>query len=189
MILSCWNANKESGPDFSILSVFQAKGRFEGKNCPFSVAHKTWLKSWGTKDYHWQQNLNFTHESLQEMRFEFQKVTFRRKLKNWLISNHCFYRLVRCISMKLSTFVWWYFLVITNKSARICCDIFLRFCNPEFEKCKKQESDLVSKLRQEKLADLFLVFPARLEAWPKVFHSYSFIKVVRNKKWKKIFIA
>ena len=31
MILSYCNTNKESGPGFSVFSVFQAKGRFEGK--------------------------------------------------------------------------------------------------------------------------------------------------------------
>ena len=38
------NANKESGLSFRVFSAFHAKGRFEGKNCRFSVAHKTWLK-------------------------------------------------------------------------------------------------------------------------------------------------
>ena len=33
LIFRCLNANKESGPDFSVFSVFQAKGSFEGKNC------------------------------------------------------------------------------------------------------------------------------------------------------------
>ena len=32
------------------------------------------------KDYNQQQNLNFIHDALQEMRFEFQKATFWRKL-------------------------------------------------------------------------------------------------------------
>ena len=33
LILSYRNTNKDSGPDFSVFSVFQAKGRYEGKNC------------------------------------------------------------------------------------------------------------------------------------------------------------
>ena len=44
LILSYGNTNKVSGPDFSVFSVFQAKDRFEGKNCKnflSSVAHKT----------------------------------------------------------------------------------------------------------------------------------------------------
>ena len=31
LILSCWNSNEESGPGFSVFSVFQAKGAFEAK--------------------------------------------------------------------------------------------------------------------------------------------------------------
>ena len=34
LILSCWNTNEESGPGFSVFSVFQAKDCFEGKNFP-----------------------------------------------------------------------------------------------------------------------------------------------------------
>ena len=44
LILSCRNSNEESGPGFSVFSVFRAKGRFRGKNCRTclsSVAHKT----------------------------------------------------------------------------------------------------------------------------------------------------
>ena len=49
--LSYWNINEESGPGFSVFSVFQAKRRSEGKNCKIclsSVAHKTWLKRYTT---------------------------------------------------------------------------------------------------------------------------------------------
>ena len=48
LISSCPNSNTESGPDFSVLSIFQAKDRFQDKNCKnclSSVAHKTLLKS------------------------------------------------------------------------------------------------------------------------------------------------
>ena len=38
------------------------------------------FRSLGTKHYDQEQNLNFTHDALQEMRFEFQKATFQRKL-------------------------------------------------------------------------------------------------------------
>ena len=47
-----------------------------------------------------------------------------------------------------------------------------------FKKVKNTKSGLVPMSRQEKLADLFLVFLARLETWPK--DSYSFIKHSRN---------
>ena len=33
---------------------------------------------------------------------------------------------------------------------------------------------------RKNLADLFLIFPARLKTWPNAFHSYSFIKLSRN---------
>ena len=39
LVLSSWNTNEESRPDFSVFSVFQAKGCFEGE-----VADKRWLK-------------------------------------------------------------------------------------------------------------------------------------------------
>ena len=32
--------------------------------------------SLGAKDYNQEQNLNFTHDALQEMHFELQKATF-----------------------------------------------------------------------------------------------------------------
>ena len=44
LILSCLNTNRNSGLDFSIISVFQANSCFEGKswkNCLSSVAQKT----------------------------------------------------------------------------------------------------------------------------------------------------
>ena len=119
LILSCWNSNEESGPGFSVFSVFRPKSRFGGKNCKTflsSVAHKTWLKRYmtvimgsfwnlGAKDYNWEQNWNFTHHALQEIRFEFQKAIFWRKLKKWLFSNRCLYCLVQFILMKLGIFV------------------------------------------------------------------------------------
>ena len=79
----------ESFPDFSVFSErqFQPKGRFDGKSCLFSIAHKTWLKRYmtvtkssfwrlGTKDYSSQQNFNLTFDPLQEMPSEFQKRHF-----------------------------------------------------------------------------------------------------------------
>ena len=52
-----------------------------------------------------------------------KKLQFLRKTKNWLFSNHCICHLVQCISMKLGTIVQWSFLVIRNKSARICLEV------------------------------------------------------------------
>ena len=40
---------------------------------------------------------------------------------------------------------------------------FLIYCNPKFEKWEYTKSGLVPMSRQEKLMDLFLVFPTRLE--------------------------
>ena len=144
------------------------------KNRISAVAHRTWLKkcmtvimgsfwSLGAKDYNWQQNFNSIHDALQETRFEFQKATFWRKLKNWLFSNHCPCRLVPCISMKLSTFIWEAILVIKNKSARICLNIFGDSVIQCLKSGKARKSGLVPMSRQEKFADLFLVFPTRFE--------------------------
>ena len=44
LILSYRNTNEESGPGFSVFSVFQVTGRSESRNCKTclsSVAHKT----------------------------------------------------------------------------------------------------------------------------------------------------
>ena len=55
-----------------------------------------------------------------------KKCTLKRKTKKLAISNHCLSRLVQCISIKLGKFVWWSFLVITNKFARICLNILFQ---------------------------------------------------------------
>ena len=49
---------------------------------------------------------------------------------------------------------------------------------------EKHEHGLGPTLRQEKIWDLLLVFPAKLETWPKAFHSYSFIKRSRNEAFR-----
>ena len=49
---------------------------------------------------------------------------------------------------------------------------------------KTEKSGFVPMSRQEKLADLFLVFPTRLGTWPTAFHSYSFIKRSRNEAFR-----
>ena len=90
--------------------------------------------------------------------------------------------------MKLNTFVKQSFQVIRNKSARICLNVFGNSVIQSFKRGKKRKSGLVSMSRQEKLADLTLVFPARLETWPKAFHSYPFIKCSRNEAFRHFFV-
>ena len=65
--------------------------------------------------------------------------------------------------MKLSTFVQWLFLIIMNKFARICLNIFGDFVIESLKNGKTRKSGLVPMSRQEKLADLFLIFSARFE--------------------------
>ena len=66
--------------------------------------------------------------------------------------------------------------------------IVLEICNPKFEKWGKRKSSFVPMLRQEKLSDLFLVFPARLAKWPKAFQWYSFIKLTRNEAFRHFLV-
>ena len=68
-----------------------------------------------------------------------------------------------CISMKLGTFVKWSFPAITNISARICLNIFGDSEIQSLKSGKNTKSGLVPKSRQEQLADLLLVFPARVK--------------------------
>ena len=61
-------------------------------------------------------------------------------------------------SIKLDTFC----------SVALSCDHkdlteYLIFFNPKFEKCKNMKSGLILMWKQEKLEDLFLVFPVRFE--------------------------
>ena len=53
---------------------------------------------------------------------------------------------------------------------------------------KTWKCGLVPMSRQEKLADLFLVFPARLQTWPKAFHSYFFIKHSKNEAFRHFLV-
>ena len=119
-------------------------------------------------------------DALQKMRFKSQKVTFWRKPENHPFSNHCLCRLVPSILMKLGTFVYWSFLVLTNKSARIYLNIFGDSVIQSLKSGNTRKSGLVPMSRQEKLADLLLLFAARLETWQKAFHSYSIIERYRN---------
>ena len=88
-----------------------------------------------------------------ESPLNFKKLHFEENFKNWLFSNHCLCRLVPCISVKLGTSVWWPFLVITNKSERICLNIFGDFIIQKLKSGKARKSGLVPMSRQEKLAD------------------------------------
>ena len=49
------------------------------KSCMTVIIGSFW--SLETKEYNKEQNFNFTYDALQEMRFEYQKTTFWRKLK------------------------------------------------------------------------------------------------------------
>ena len=62
--------------------------------------------------------------------------------------------------MKVGTFVKWSLLVIANKSAKICLNIFEDSVIQSLKSGKKtRKNGLVPMSRQGKLADLFLVFP------------------------------
>ena len=58
-------------------------------------------------------------------------------------------------------FVYWSFLVIMNKSSRICSNHFRDSVIQLLESGKMQKCGLIPMFRQEKLADFFLVFSAR----------------------------
>ena len=99
------------------------------------------------------------------MGVEFQKRHFEKnkKQKNRLFSNHCLSRLVQRISMKRDGFVWWPFLAFTNKSVKMLLNIFGDTVIQSFKSGKTQNSNLIPMLCQQKLVDLFLVFPATLK--------------------------
>ena len=121
------------------------------------------------------------------MRSEFQKVTFWRKLKNWL-----FQIIASAVWFHVFNETWhiclWSFLVIRNKSARIYLNIFGDFVIQSLKSGQTRKRGLVPISRQEKPAYLFLVFPARLETWQKAFHSYSFIERSRNEAFRHFLV-
>ena len=100
----------------------------------------------------------------------FKKLHFEKKQKNLTFSNHCQSRFDKCISMKLGKIVYWTFAAITNKSTRICLNNF--------------GDTVIQSLKRGKLADLLLLFTARLGTWPKAFYSYSFNKFPRNEAFR-----
>ena len=115
-----------------------------------------------------------------KMCFKFQKATFWRKLENCPFSNHCLGRLVPSILMKLGTFIWWSFLVLTNKSARIYMNIMGDSVNQSLKSRKTRKSGLVPMWRQEKVGDLFLMFPAILKHDKKPLIHIPSLKCSRN---------
>ena len=117
----------------------------------------------------------------------FKRRHFEKNLKHWLFSNHCFCRLIQCISLKLGTFVQWPFFVITNKSAKIC-SVFGDTVIQSLRSEKNTKSRVVPILRQEKLANLFLVFLARLETLLKTFRSYSLTNSSKNEAFKHFLV-
>ena len=101
------------------------------------------------------------------MHFKFQKATSEENLKNWLFSNHCLCHLVPCISMKLGTFVLWSFVVIKNKSERICFNIF--------------EDSVIQNLKIEKQETVAL-FPCRGSKNLQIYSWYSFSDLKHDQK-------
>ena len=87
------------------------------------------------------------------------KSNILKKTKNWPCSNDCLCRLVPFISMNVGTFVKWSFLDISNKSARICLNIFGDSVIQSLKSGKARKSGLIPMSKQGKLTDLFLVFP------------------------------
>ena len=85
------------------------------------------------------------------------------------------------MSMKLDTFIWWFYLVIMNKSTSIYQNILGDNVNLNMKIRKTRKVNLVPMLWQEKLADLFLMLsPGQLRMQPKGFHWYSFIKTFQK---------
>ena len=124
------------------------------------------------------------------MCFHFQKVTFWRKLNKKLA---VFKSLPPPFGCMYFSETWHICLVILSyyktKSARICQNIFWKSVIQSLKRGKTRKGGLVPMQRQEKLADLFLVFAARLETWPNVFHSYSFIKRFRNEAFRHFSVS
>ena len=97
----------------------------------------------------------------------FKKQHLKKILKNWLFSNHCLCHLVPCISMKLGTFVWWSFVVIKNKSARICFIIL--------------EDSVIQNLKIEKQETVAL-FPCRGRKNLRIYSWYSLSDLKHDQK-------
>ena len=104
---------------------------------------------------------------------------FEKTHKNWRFSDHCLSRLLQCISMKLGTFFQWSFLVILNKPASTCMNIFGNTAIQSLKSGKIGKSGVVPMSRQENLR----IIPAILcqtQNMAKLFHSYLFTKPSRN---------
>ena len=90
--------------------------------------------------------------------------------------------------MKLGTFVKWSYVSIKNKSTKICWIIFRDTVIQSLKSEKTQKSGLVPMSRQEKLENLFMVFPARLGILRKAFRSYFLIKRSRNENFRHFLV-
>ena len=97
------------------------------------------------------------------MRFQFQKH-FEENLKNWLFTNHY---LCHLVPMKLSTFVYWSFAVIKNKSAKI-------FLNTSGD-------SVIQNLKIEKHETVAL-FPCRGRKNLRIYSWYSFSYLKHDQK-------
>ena len=97
----------------------------------------------------------------------FKKQHSEENLINRLFSYHCLCHLVPCISMKLSTFVQWSFVVIENKSARICFNIF--------------EDSVIQNFKIEKQETVAL-FPCRGRKNLRIYCWYSFSDLKHDPK-------
>ena len=125
----------------------------------------------GIRNYRLGQNLNFTHDTLQEIRVEFQKATFKK--------TNVSQPFLQCVSMKPCEYVHWLYLVGTNKSARICLNLSRNTVIQSLKRGKLRKSGLAPMLTQEKIAELFMVFSARLETCPDAFHLCFFISLAK----------
>ena len=67
------------------------------------------------------------------------------------------------VFQKFGTFVEWPFFVLLNKSARICLNTFGDTVIQSLKSGKTRKNAPVPMSKKEKLAALFLLFPARLE--------------------------
>ena len=79
----------------------------------------------------------------------------------------------------------WSFLVITNKFAGTCSNMFGDSVIQSLKSGKTRKSGFVAMSRKKKPA---VLFPARLETWPKAFHLYFLIKSSRNEAFRHFLV-
>ena len=106
------------------------------------------------------------------MYFEFQKRHFEENWKTGFLQ--IIASVVWCNETWQICFVYWSFLVIMNKSSRICLNHFRDSMIQLLESGKTQESGLIPMFRQDKLADFFPVFSARLKVFlHETYHKWG----------------